>query len=97
LHHLIGRIFVIPPPAVLYLLHRNKKWKDNFSTFANFIDFDRLQEGKGLEIISMKEFLSTVAAPGLLSKPLPDNNTDLRKTPLWDYLESACYVRQWYD
>lgn len=90
-----GRIFVLPPPAVLYLLHRNKKWKDNFSTFADFIDFSRLTAGNGLEVIPMKEFLTTIAARGLLSKPLPDNNTDLAKTPLWDYLESASHVKQW--
>lgn len=93
--HATGRIFVIPPPAVLYLLHQNKKWKDNFSTFADFLDFNRLGLDNGLEIITMKEFLTTVAAPGLLSKPLPENNTDLIKQPLWDYLESACYSRPW--
>jgi hypothetical protein len=90
-----GRIFVLPPPAVFYLLHGNKKWKDNFATYSDYLDFDRLTEFDGLEVITMKEFLQTVAAPGLLAKPLPDNNTDLVKKPLWDYLESACYVRQW--
>jgi hypothetical protein len=90
-----GRIFVLPPPAVFYLLHRNKKWKDNFSTYSDYLDFERLVAHDGLEVITMKEFLETVASRNLLSKPLPENNTDLVKQPLWDYLESASYVRQW--
>ena len=90
-----GRIFVLPPPAVFYLLHMNKKWKDNFSTYTDYLDFKRLTAGNGLEVITMKEFLETVASPNLLSKPLPENNTDLSKKLLWEYLESACYVRQW--
>lgn len=38
-----GRILVIPPPAVLYLLHFNKKWKDNKSTMEDYFDFSRLK------------------------------------------------------
>jgi hypothetical protein len=76
-----GTHFVIPPPAVLYLLHQNKKWKDNFSTFADFLDFKRLNAGNGLEVISMKEFLSTVAAKGLLSRPLPEVPRVLAQSP----------------
>jgi hypothetical protein len=45
--------------------------------------------------ILVQEFLQDVALPGKLSIPLPDNNTDLIKQPLWDYLEKACYTRQW--
>ena len=61
----------------------------------DFIDFDRMRAGFGLETITMKEFLSNVAAPGFLSIPLPGNKTDLRKNPLWAYMEAACYTRQW--
>ena len=61
----------------------------------DFIDFDRMRAGFGLETITTKEFLSNVAAPGFLSIPLPDNNTDLSKNPLWAYMDSACYTRQW--
>lgn len=93
--HVTGRIFVLPPPAVLYLLHQNKKWKDNYSTFADFLDFKRLGQGDGLKTIQMRDFLEEVALPGLLSKPLPNNDIDMKKQPLWDYLESACYTRQW--
>jgi hypothetical protein len=28
-------------------------------------------------------------------QPLPNNDTQLLKQPLWDYLEGACYVRPW--
>ena len=93
--HLTGRILVIPPDAVLYLLVGNKKWDDNRSSMDDFVDFTRLGAGSGLEIISMEIFLETVALPGLLAKPLPQNNTKLIKQPLWDYLESACYTRPW--
>jgi len=90
-----GRILVLPPPAVLYLLHMNKKWDTNFSGVEEFVDFKRITAASGLEIMPMKEFLATIAAPGLLGLPLPNNDTNLRKQPLFDYLEKACYVRQW--
>lgn len=45
--------------------------------------------------IAGQRFLETIARPGLLRLPLPDNNTDLAKKPLWEYLEQACYTRQW--
>lgn len=77
------------------MLHFNKKWKDNKSSVEDYFDFDKLRAGWGLQTMSMEEFLDTVAKPGLLKKPLPNNNTALIKQPLWDYLESACYVRQW--
>jgi GDP-fucose protein O-fucosyltransferase len=91
-----GRILVLPPDAVLYLLNRNAKWVNNKSGMEDYIDFDRLTKSmNGLEIMSMEEFLSTVALPGYLLNPLPNNDIHLIKKPLWDYLESSCYVRQW--
>ena len=36
-----------------------------------------------------------ISGAGLLSKPLQDTKVPARLKPLWDYLESACYVRQW--
>lgn len=86
---------MLPPHAVLYLLDMNKKWGDNKASMEDFLDFDRMRAGNGLETITMKEFLATIAAPGLLSKPLPGKNTDLVRQKLWEYLESASYVRQW--
>ncbi len=38
-----GRILVLPPQAVLYLLHFNKKWKDNKSGMEDYFDFERLK------------------------------------------------------
>ena len=93
--HVTGRILVLPPNAVLYLLIMNKAWGNNKSSVEDFIDFDRMRAGFGLETITMKEFLSDVAAPGFLYVPLPDNKTDLIKNPLWAYMEAACYTRQW--
>jgi hypothetical protein len=91
-----GRILVMPPDAILYLLHMKKKWDLNKSNMGHYIDFDRLTTGgNGLEVISMQEFLETIASPGLLKNPLPENNTQLRQKKLWEYLESSCYVRQW--
>jgi hypothetical protein len=90
-----GRILVFPPQAVLYLLIKNKKWGDNKSTMEDYFDFDRLREGNSLDTMEMKDFLTMVAKPGLLSAPLPDNNIDLIKKPLWDYLEKASYSRLW--
>lgn len=93
--HVTGRILVMPPNAVLYLLHMNKKWDNNKQNMNDFIDFARLSAANGLEVISMEEFLTTVAKPGLLYKPLPNNDVNLIKKPLWEYLESACYGRLW--
>jgi hypothetical protein len=61
----------------------------------DFLDFDRMREGHGIETINMKDFLESVAAKGLLSRDLPKNDTELCRQPLWDYLESSCYSRQW--
>jgi hypothetical protein len=34
-----GRILVMPPHAILYLLAGNKKWGDNKSTMDDYLDF----------------------------------------------------------
>ena len=93
--HITGRILVLPPNYVLYLLSMNKAARNNKSSMEDYLDFDRMRAGAGLETITMKEFLSTVAMQGLLPQPLPGNNTELMKDPLWTYLESACYTRKW--
>jgi len=90
-----GRILVLPPNAVLYLLHLNKKWGDNKSSMEDYFDFDKLRASRGLQTLPMSAFLSTIAKNGLLKIPLPNNDTELVRAPLWDYLNSACYVRPW--
>ena len=90
-----GRILVLPPNAVLYLLHLNKRWGDNKSSMEDYFDFDKLRAGKGLETISMNAFLSEIAMNGLLNTALPNNNTELIRQPLWDYLNQACYTQPW--
>jgi len=92
--HATGRTLVLPPDAVLYLLHGNKKWGDNRSNLGDFIDVDKLRDG--LNIITMQEFLKTEALPGHLLAPLPNNNVALEKKDLWAYLAKACHTRQWY-
>jgi hypothetical protein len=79
-----GRTLVIPPPAVLYLLHMNKKWKDNFHDVTDFIDFSRLTAKGTIRTISMEDFLNrTLKNPSILSLPLPGNNIKLAKEELW--------------
>ena len=80
---------------MLYLLSMNKAARNTKSSMEDYLDFDRMRAGAGLETMTMKEFLSIVALQGLLSLPLPGNNTELIKDPLWTYLESACYTRKW--
>ena len=55
-----GRILVMPPDAILYLLHMNKKWGENKSNMDDFMDFKRLMKSGGLEVISIEDFLSHV-------------------------------------
>lgn len=59
----------MPPMAHWYLLGRNAKDEENMSTFEKFFDIEKISEA--MTIISMDEFLHTVAAKGMLDKPLP--------------------------
>jgi hypothetical protein len=94
-----GRILVLPPNAVLYLLHMNKKWGDNKSGMEDYFDFEKLRASKGLETMPMATFLRDFATTDnggpLLSKPVPNNDVNLLRKPLWDYLDSACYSQNW--
>lgn len=86
---------MLPPNAVLYLLHLNKKWGDNKSSMEDYFDFDKLRAARGLQTIPMNAFLATIARNGLLNTPLPNNDSELIRKPLWDYLDKACYQRPW--
>jgi hypothetical protein len=89
-----GRILVLPPNAVLYLLHMNKKWGDNKSGMEDYFDFEKLRASKGLETI-LRDFATTDNGGPLLAKPVPNNDVNLLRKPLWDYLDSACYSQNW--
>ena len=86
--HATGRTLVMPPNMVFYLLD---KGKDNKSTFHKFFDFRKVKEG--MNIITMEDFIENVAKKGLLKISYP-NNID-NKDKLYDYIEQACYIRQW--
>ena len=92
-----GRILVLPPDAVLYLLVMNKNWNRNKGGVQDYVDMSRSQAGDGIEFMSMYDFLENVAVKGMLTKPFPvDKSTELIKgQELWDYLEQACYSRKW--
>lgn len=94
-----GRILVMPPDAVLYLLSKNKKWKDNFSNMDDYFNFDLLKAGNAVEVIPMTDFLALVRSN---PRHYLENATavvppasSLVKQPLWDFLEQTCYWRQW--
>ena len=94
-----GRILVLPPHQVLYLLNQNKKWKDNKTGVEDYVDFRRISLGNAVEVIPMGRFLQEVAAEGQLSKPfhLEDGESfdTMRGKKLWNYLAAACYSRPW--
>ena len=101
--HSSGRILVLPPEEKWYLLDKNnekEKEKENLSTFNSFFDLSKLSES--MTIISMKEYLETMAKSGSLKSRNPlrmDRVAQLGKNPrtgwLWQYLEETSYVRQW--
>jgi hypothetical protein len=55
----------MPPMAKWYLLGRNEKDDENLSTFEKFFDIEKISEA--VTIISMDEFLHTVAAKVILN------------------------------
>ena len=95
-----GRILVLPPPSILYLLSPNKKRLiDNKTGVEDYIDFKRITMGRGVETMSMDEFIKEAAIPGKLLKEYPfikDIETaSIRPKELYAYLEQACYSRKW--
>jgi hypothetical protein len=97
--HASGRVLVLPPKAKWYLLNLNDKDDENESTFQTFFDLRKLAES--LTVITMEEFLETVALPGYL-KHLPSltdgqpiKNLAKNHDNLWQYLEKACHVLPW--
>lgn len=96
--HQTGRTLVLPPAGYWYLLLQSKDKDDNLSSFEKFYDMSKIRET--MTIITMKEFLDTVAKqPGLLKQSLPaelDVMTLFRpRENLYSYLEKVCYIEQW--
>ena len=66
---ILSRTLVMPPSTTWYLLNKNKDRDENESNYDKFFDLEKISES--LDIISMEEFVRTVAAKGLLKVALP--------------------------
>jgi len=102
--HATGRTLVIPPQDHIYLLE--KKHKDEHDKhphddmgFEDFFDIELLKSHKGLNVITMKEFLEREGITGNLKGIFPpNNNTDITGNKLWKYLEEvADQVPEWFN
>ena len=100
------RVLVLPPDAVLYLLSKNKRWDDNYSSMDDYFNFDLLRgvgadggsgDGGGIATMGMPAFLAMIKAnpQHWLEHPEVPFPPKLAKQPLWDFLEKSCYWRQW--
>lgn len=62
-----GRILVMPPAQRMYLLGKDRDKQNTHFSFAHFFPVEELaMEHKGLEVITMKEFLEREAMTGHL-------------------------------
>jgi len=96
--HITGRTLVLPPKAKWYLLDKNSDGKDNESTFSTFFDLYKLKDS--MEMISMEQFLETIAKPNRLLNAtypieIPVRSFATNNDRLWRFLEQACHVRPW--
>ena len=103
-----GRTLVLPPEQRFYLLGQGRG-QENVKTDFSFMDFFPLKElandNDGLTIISMEEFLTTVAMRGQLVDQTtgvvtfpPDNRTDwngIDVKPLKEYLRNVTHTPLW--
>lgn len=102
-----GRTLVLPPEQRFYLLGQGRG--GNVKTDFSFMDFFPMQElandNDGLTIISMEEFLTTVAMKGqlrdthtgLVTYP-PENRTNWNGVdvkPLKEYLRNSTFTPIW--
>jgi hypothetical protein len=87
-----GRILVMPPHAVLYLLNGNKKWDANKSTMDDYLDFERMKAHNGLEVMEMEEFLTTVA--GLSSAYSNYSPSSYNYEPLMSIISPYWYINR---
>lgn len=68
----------MPPSTTWYLLDKNKDRDENESNYDKFFDFEKVSES--LDIITMEEFVKTVAAKGLLKIALPPEASKAKVT-----------------
>ena len=102
----MGRTLVLPPDQRMYLLAKGRgKQKTDFS-FADFFPMHQMaQENKGLEIISMQQFLEEHAMQGKMRDKNtgqvtfpPDNRTDWNGEDvklLKEWLRNATHTPLW--
>jgi len=61
--------------------------------FEDFFDIELLKSHKGLNVITMKEFLEREGITGNLKGIFPpNNNTDITGNKLWKYLEEVSVI-----
>ena len=75
---ILSRTLVMPPSTTWYLLDKNKDRDENESNYDKFFDFEKVSES--LDIITMEEFVKTVAAKGLLKIALPPEASKAKVT-----------------
>ena len=107
----MGRTLVLPPEQEFYLLrdkktHGGEKQRSHFS-FDHFFHMEAIhQEHVGLDILSMRDFLQTVAMTGHFRDPKtgrvsfpPGNRTDWDGAPdvdqLFRWLREVTYMAVW--
>ena len=106
LAHAMGRILVLPFEQNMYLLKQDKKKENNRFTFKNFFPFDEISaEHKGVEVITMEEFLQREVMPGNIQKDgkvqfPPSNQTDWEGhirdgKAFWHWLRNVTLASTW--
>eukprot|EP00597_Dinobryon_sp_UTEXLB2267_P001604 CAMPEP_0170076738 /NCGR_PEP_ID=MMETSP0019_2-20121128/13684_1 /TAXON_ID=98059 /ORGANISM="Dinobryon sp., Strain UTEXLB2267" /LENGTH=426 /DNA_ID=CAMNT_0010288625 /DNA_START=369 /DNA_END=1649 /DNA_ORIENTATION=- len=102
--HATGRTLVLPPQEKWYLLDKGSHPDENKASFRMFFDLSKVSEA--MKIISMEQFLDTVAFKGLLKQPIPPRfrtaQAFIGEKTYWEgnnrvyrYLETACHTRVW--
>ena len=104
LAHTTGRTLVLPPKRQLEHGVFDKSGSKVVS-FADFYDIDAINKQKGLDIITMEEFLEREGINGHLKNGdgkviyPPDNQVKFDNhalKPLWDYIRSVSYLSEWH-
>ncbi|GFH56455.1 hypothetical protein CTEN210_12931 [Chaetoceros tenuissimus] len=97
LAHATGRTLVLPPEQEMYLL-TDGEGKKSF-TFNDFFHLESIsREHKGMNIITMEEFLKKKAITGQLTSLPPDNKADWNGQDLdalWKYLRRVGKYPNW--